>query len=332
MARFHIESPEERRQKALIGELPDDFLRLIPTATSVTSDGNGTRIASEQYLFPGITEARQIALNEQTGVAMQRQIDQLLTAAAPVGRLTLTVVEARLVKNYGMTRMDPYVRLRIGHNIYETHTHYNGAKNPRWDKEFHCFIPPLGFTSFLIEIFDECAFTASEKIAWAHVPIPESVWTCGETQEEWVPLNGKQGDAKEGAINILMSYTLIPRGLILAPQVMYLNRNPLPTTAFGFGSTVRPVDATLTAGVDPALIGPPNTTPGRPVSVGQVGGQQVVQSTQAPPSVPVKIIDANVRQLQEMFPFLERFVIESVLELHHNNKERAIEDLLRMVG
>lgn len=84
----------------------------------------------------------------------------------------------------------------------------------------------------------QCAFTASEKIAWAYVPIPEDVLTNGKTQEEWIPLNGKQGDAKEGAINVVMSYTLIPRGTALAPQVMYLNGAAVQPTAFGFGPAV----------------------------------------------------------------------------------------------
>ena len=44
-----------------------------------------------------------------------------------------------------------------------------------------------------------------ERIAWGLIPIKEEVFS-GETLEDWYPLSGKQGDDKEGMINLVFAY------------------------------------------------------------------------------------------------------------------------------
>lgn len=101
----------------MLGKLPDHFLRIQPSAE----------------------QAAQIAADQQVALSLQRQIQagQPMAPTVPsniIGRLDLTIIEARLVKNYGLARMDPYVRLRVGHQVYETRTAVNGARNPVWNK------------------------------------------------------------------------------------------------------------------------------------------------------------------------------------------------------
>lgn len=54
----------------------------------------------------------------------------------------------------------------------------------------------------------QCAFTMDERIAWTDITIPDLVLTKNETHDDWYPLSGKQGDEKEGSINIILSLSV----------------------------------------------------------------------------------------------------------------------------
>ena len=109
----------------VLGQLPDDFLRL--DSASATNQPT----------------CNQIELDEELAASLQRQYDsQALAQQRNVANwnsnyrayLSITFVEAHLVKNYGLMSMSPYVRIRVGNTIYETRTSTRGGKNPKWNE------------------------------------------------------------------------------------------------------------------------------------------------------------------------------------------------------
>jgi len=146
---------------------------------------------------------RQLDLEEGT---QHQQAEGAMVTVVPAnvfGRLTVTVAEARLARNYGMSRMDPYCRLRIGHSVYETPTAANGAREPKWNKTFHVYLLK-GTKNIDVEIYDECTFTNDSLIGHGTLPIPEDVFKY-VVVDEWFPLSGQEGHEKEGVLHLILS-------------------------------------------------------------------------------------------------------------------------------
>ncbi|PVD28270.1 hypothetical protein C0Q70_10857 [Pomacea canaliculata] len=156
-----------RRNQVMVGDLPRDFLRCSEQRTQEEEDECIARILQAQ---------------QQAGVTS-------FASSNIAGRLSITIVQAILNKNYGITKMDPYCRVRIGHTVFETPTALNGID------------------SIYVEIFDERSFTVDDRVAWAVITIPPAVLNAGETVDEWYTLSGRLGDGMEGRVNIVMSLT-----------------------------------------------------------------------------------------------------------------------------
>lgn len=277
----------------LLGPLPDDFLQ-----------------------FDTTSRQRHIEENERTALAIAQQqhpvcppghtFQSMMSTDAIVGKLDLMILEAKLVKNYGLTRMDPYVRIRFGMNqIYESQTCVNGSKNPKWNQMFHVFLPE-GVDSFHLQIMDEKTFSDDEEIAFLHYEIPEAVLKHSKTKEEWIDLQGRQG--KEGVIGFVIKFTPIPASRTA------LNHPGLPVSITqvipGVNITPTPVVRTQGTNLPPVY----------------------VNRSQGPPAPPVVIPEEDVNQLRDMFPSVDVEVIKTLLDNERGNKDRVIDQLLSLTN
>uniref|UniRef100_A0A2C9JMZ2 Toll-interacting protein n=1 Tax=Biomphalaria glabrata TaxID=6526 RepID=A0A2C9JMZ2_BIOGL len=277
-----------KRNQVMVGELPSDFLRTGPALTQEQED---ERIAR--------------------ALQAQQQAGHVMSSSNFAGRLSISVVQAKLNKNYGITKMDPYCRVRIGHTVFETPTAYNGAKNPRWNKTVTAYLP-LGVDSMYIEVFDERSFTMDDRIAWAHIRFPEAVMN-GETVDEWFHLSGRLGDDKEGSINLVLSLSAPIESNIIS----YSYTTPVPM--------MMPVYYPTPAPVMPGMTPVPGMAP-MPV-MAPMPGQMPAYPPQ--PLGPL-YTEEDFKQVKDMFPNMEDEVIKSVMEANRGNKDATINSLLSM--
>ncbi|XP_035230617.1 toll-interacting protein B-like isoform X1 [Stegodyphus dumicola] len=272
----------DRRKDVMVGNLPDDFLRVGSSNQGTSQCSNASR--------PSQT------------------IDhQNFTRYNSVAQITLCIVQAQLARNYSITKMDPYVRVRIGHTVYETHSHVRAGKFPNWNKTIHSYLPQ-GIKSLHLEVFDERTITPDERIAYADFEIPEEAFE-GKFVDTWIPLSGRQGEGKEGSINI----TVLIRPVPYWPTVM-------PAAA--------PLMVIPQTGIAPMPYYMPAQPLGYPIIPQPMHNPQYpYPATQQQPYRPT---EEDVKQMQEMFPAYDKEVIMGVLESSGGNKEQATTSLLSL--
>ncbi|PIC51640.1 hypothetical protein B9Z55_002071 [Caenorhabditis nigoni] len=240
---MNTETVAERRRKVLVGELPPHFLRLA--------------VPVQQVAEPEVVQPRIVSF----------------VPPNTRGRLSVTILEANLVKNYGLVRMDPYCRVRVGNVAFDTNVAANAGRSPTWNRTLNAYLP-MNVESIYIQIFDEKAFGPDEVIAWAHIMLPLPIFN-GDNLEDYFQLSGQQGEGKEGMIHL--HFAFVPIDL----------PTPLPEA------------------------------------------QQVQEDAPAPL---LEITEEDTKEIQEMFPTVDKEVIKCILEERRGDKESAVSAILEMTA
>lgn len=276
------------RSRVMIGDLPADFLRIQFTQPIIHSPHG--------WAYP------------HAAPQVHHQNPSFL------GFFTLTIAEARLVKNsslLGLIKMDPYVTFRVGHVHYDTPTATSGGKNPQWKASYRINLFK-GMDTIHLEVYDQRNFTEDSFIGECDIPIPQEVMQ-GETRQSWYPLFGRQTTANENQGDILIIMSFLPA------------RQPNPSTAATPATGEAPkTQSNSGAGSTAAASASPSHQPREQLPTPLQHSSSV---TPKPPPPPYTAED--VRSIEEMFPTTDRRYIIDLMDKNGGNKDLVVNQLLQ---
>ncbi len=100
-------------------QLPKDFLRVVLNKQQI-DEKNDNELAKRMQF--GSIEPQYGYPYDEFNHELTPARAKAMAASLGRGRLQIDLLEARLTKNYGLVKMDPYVRMRLGTKVFETHT------------------------------------------------------------------------------------------------------------------------------------------------------------------------------------------------------------------
>lgn len=285
----------EYRSRVMLGDLPQDFLRIQPVQAQIydPSVGYGMRQG-----YPMMQQQQQ----------QQQQIQQNPNF---LGYFTLTVAEAKLVKSsglLGLMKVDPYVSFRIGHVSYDTPIASGGGKNPQWKASYRINLFK-GMDRINFEVYDQRNFTEDSFIGECEVVIPREVLD-GETRQHWYPLMGRNANANQNQGDILIVMSFMPT-------------RPL-TQQSSTNSAATPVVNPTSNGATASASSSRQPTNEHPIP------QHSPSAIPKPPPPPYSTED--IQAIQEMFPTVDRHTITELLDQFDGNKDLVVNQLLQNIA
>jgi len=122
------------------------------------------------------------------------------TSKVPTGTLIIKPLTAKLTRNTEtFSRMDPFVRIALGSNIQQTHTHIEGGTNPCWNEQVS--FKRMNEDVIIFEVWDNDFTNPDDLVGTGEVAV-STVFNQNCRFNDWINLRYKNTQAGQLLVDI----------------------------------------------------------------------------------------------------------------------------------